>query len=106
MDRERIVEIARTCISNHEDPTVAFAASPNYLRELKKKVYGGKDPMPSYYTDPEGEKWKVLCQTYSQDEINTPRDQRHYSYILSRPSSEGINGFLYKRIPVEAVNNA
>lgn len=105
MDREQRVSIARTLIANHEDPSITFVSSPEYLARLKRIVgTSEKPPPPSHHVDAEGLKWEVLGSVFPRDEINLPRDQRHYSYFLSRPSHEGTNGFVYKRVPVGEIN--
>ena len=105
MDREQTRSIARTLIANHEDPSIAFVSSPEYLKKLKRIVgTREKPPLPSHYVDAEGLKWDVLGPVFPRDELNLPRGQRHYSYYLSRPSHEGANGFVYKRVPVGEIN--
>ena len=106
MDREQRVSIARTLIANHEDPSITFVSSPEYLAKLKRIVSAADraKPLPSHHVDAEGLKWDVLGPIFPRDEINLPRDQRHYSYFLSRPSHEGTNGFVYKRVPVGEIN--
>ena len=103
MDRERQREIARTQIRNHEDPNITFVASPEYLRKLRR-IAEPRQSLPHHHVDAEGLKWDILGQVFPRDEINLPRGQRHYSYILSRPSHEGANGFVYRRVPIGELN--
>ena len=104
MERERSLEIATTNIKAHEDPNVRFSASPEFLEKLKRIVYKAEAGRltPSHHIDAQGLKWDILGRTFPTDEINLPKEDRHYSFYLSRPAN---GGFTYRRIPMEALSD-
>lgn len=58
---------------------------------------------PNRYIDSAGTRWAVLGKTFPRDEINLPRDERHYSFLISRP---GVGGFIHELISEETFDKS